>query len=64
VFLNYIINPILFLQEDITAEKYPKNRDQLRRKRLAEVCQHAERFVGTESGGMDQAISMLGMFLF
>lgn len=27
---------------------------------IAEICQRAERWVGTESGGMDQAISMLG----
>jgi galactokinase len=26
---------------------------------LAEICQHCERYIGTEGGGMDQSISFL-----
>eukprot|EP00731_Ephydatia_muelleri_P001587 Em0001g1587a len=33
--------------------------DLLDKKRLAELCAHAEHYIGTEGGGMDQAISFL-----
>jgi len=33
----------------------------LKREAMAEICAKAERYVGTEGGGMDQAISFLGV---
>ena len=38
---------------------YANALDLLEKKRLAELCAHAEHYIGTEGGGMDQATSFL-----